>query len=176
MSATSWLQVRRVRILGARVYLHWSVVAVCAVLALLSFKSPIEAAVSITSYLSVILLHEAGHACVAHRLGYAVDAIRIAFCHGTCEFEAPHSERDEVLICWGGVIAQLVVALPILSVATAFEGQDFGHAAPVVVALGYWSVMVALLNLAPLPGLDGHRAWRVVPLLVQAYRARKQRQ
>jgi Zn-dependent protease len=161
----TWLQFRRTRILGARVYVHWSVLVVVALLALVSFRSPIYAAVAIASYLGIIVIHEAGHAWVAHRLGYAVDAIHVAFLHGYCTHDMPYNETDHVLIAWGGVAAQLVVAIPILTVATIFDRQDFGYAAPAIAFLGYVNVVIALANLAPAPGFDGHIAWRAVPLL-----------
>ena len=78
----TWLQFRRTRILGARIYVHWSVLVVVALLALVSIRSPIYAAVAIASYLGIIVIHEAGHAWVAHRLGYGVDAIHVSFLHG----------------------------------------------------------------------------------------------
>ena len=58
-----------------------------------------------------------------------------------------------------------MVAIPILTVATIFDRQDFGYAAPAIAFLGYVNVVIALANLAPAPGFDGHIAWRVVPLL-----------
>lgn len=170
-----WLQLRRARILGARVYVHWSVFAVVLLLALVSLRSPIYAAISIASYLAVIVIHETGHAWVARRLGYHVDAIRIGFFHGRCEGEAPDSESDDVMIAWGGVLAQLAVAIPILIVAKLSGDPDFGYAGPIVGILGQINVLIALLNLAPAPGLDGHMAWRAVPLLWRRTTAGKRR-
>lgn len=168
-----WFRVGRLQILGARIYLHWSVLAVVGLLAFMSFSSPIYATVSILSYLGVILLHELGHAWVARRLGYDVDAVRVAFFHGSCEHEAPHTESDEVLIAWGGVLAQLAVAIPILAAAAAFEEYDLGYAAPAVAFLGYVNVLVALVNLVPAPEFDGQMAWRVIPMLRRQWSARR---
>jgi len=172
MMRQTWFQLRRARILGARVYLHWSVFVVVFLLALLSLRSPIYAAISIASYLAVIVIHEAGHAWVARRLGYRVDAIRIGFFHGLCEGDAPDTESDHVMIAWGGVAAQLAVAIPILILAKLAGDPDFGYAGPVVGILGELNIVIALINLAPAPGLDGHTAWRAIPLLWQWQRAR----
>jgi Zn-dependent protease len=168
-----WFRLGRLRIFGAHVYLHWSVLAIVGLLAFMSYKSPIHAAVSIVSYLGVILIHEMGHALVARRLGYDVDAVRVAFFHGRCEHEAPHTESDDVLVAWGGVLAQFAVALPTLILAAAFEEYDLGYAAPAVVFLGYVNILVALVNLAPAPELDGHTAWRAIPLLRRWWSARR---
>ena len=143
------------RIVGARVYVHWSVFAVVLLLALVSLRSPIYAAISIASYLAVIVIHETGHAWVARRLGYHVSAIRIGFFHGRCEHEAPYRESDDVMIAWGGVLAQLAVAVPILIVAKLSGEPDFGYAGPLVAILGQINLMIALVNLACcLPALD----------------------
>jgi Zn-dependent protease len=168
-----WAQLRRIRILGARVYVHWSVLLVVALLAFISFQSPIHAAVSVLSYLGVITVHEIGHAVAARRLGYEVEAIHIAVLHGYCVLEAPQTELDAVQIAWGGVLAQLAVAVPVLTVAQVFPEYDFGYAAPAIAFLGYVNILIALVNLAPAPGLDGATAWRVIPLLGQWWRARR---
>ena len=81
-----------------RVYVHWSVLVVVALLALVSIRSPIHAAVAIASYLGIIVIHEAGHAWVAHRLGYGVDAIHVSFLHGYCTHDMPYNETDHVLM------------------------------------------------------------------------------
>jgi Zn-dependent protease len=171
-----WLQLRRVRILGARVYVHWTVLAVVLLLALISLRSPVYAAISIASYLAVIVVHETGHAWVAHRLGYHVEDVRIAFFHGRCTYEAPYTESDDAMIAWGGVLAQLAIALPVLIVATLFDDRDLGYASPVVAFLGYLNLLIALVNLAPAAGLDGHTAWRAIPLLWKRRRSRTRTQ
>jgi Zn-dependent protease len=144
-----------------------------AILALFALNSPIYAALAIACYLAVITIHELGHACVARRLGYDVEAIRVAFFHGSCEYGAPYNAWDEVLVSWGGVAAQLAVALPVLVIAAILGAKDPGLLGPVVAFLGYVNLLLALANLAPSAGFDGHTAWRIVPLLVQKWRSRR---
>jgi len=170
---TPWLRLRRVRVLGAPVYVHWSVLVMVGLFAFMSFHSLVFALVAITSYLGIIVIHEAGHAWMAHRCGCEVLAIRIAWLHGCCEYEdVVYSEREDVLIAWAGVVAQLAVALPVLAVGTVFEDHDFGYAAPAMVLLGHANLVSALVNLAPARGLDGHKAWRALPLLWSWWTAR----
>lgn len=173
MTWSKWFRVGKLRILGASVYAHWSVLVVVALLSAVSLSSPVHAAVAIASYLAIIVIHEFGHAFAARRLGYEVRAIRIAFLHGTCEMQAQESEGDEILIAWGGVTAQLVVAVPVLAVARMLDDRDFGYLAPAIVFLGYVNFLVALINLAPGAGLDGSTAWRVFPVLYRRWKAKR---
>lgn len=168
----SWTRVPSLSAFGGAVYAHWSVLLAVVLLGLLGLNSPIYAGLAIVSYLAVICVHELGHAYVAHRLGYEVIAVRIGFIHGTCEYEAPHSRWDEVLVAWGGVGAQLIVAATVLVLAS-IPPQDFGYLGPVVTFLGYVNFLIALVNLAPGGDLDGSIAWGIVPLVVHRYRARR---
>ena len=169
----AWIRIRRLRRFAFPIYVHWSVLVVVALLALTSIKSPIHAAVAIVSYLSVIAIHELGHAFAATKLGYEVVALRIGFFHGCCEYEATDTELEDVWIAWGGVLAQLAVAIPVLAIAAVTEDLDLGYAAPIIVFLGYMNLLCALVNLAPTQGMDGQTAWRALPLLASWLRARK---
>jgi Zn-dependent protease len=167
-----WVGLKRLRLFGAPIYIHWSVFAVVLALVAISFESPIYALVTILSYLGIIVMHECGHAFVARTRGYDVHSMRIGFLHGRCEYEAPEYEWDEVAIAWGGVVAQLLVAVPVLVLAQ-MSGRDLGYLGPAIVILGYLNLMIALLNLAPAAGLDGEIAWRVIPLLRAKRNARR---
>jgi Zn-dependent protease len=170
----AWTLVPRIRVFGAPVYAHWSVLVAVAVLGLLGLNSPIYAGMAIACYLAVIFVHELGHAYVAHRLGYEVAAIRVAFLHGACEYEAPHTRWDEVLVAWGGVVAQLIVAAGVFVAAALVGNANPGYFGPVKAFLGYVNFLIALVNLAPGADLDGSIAWRIVPLMFHRYRARRE--
>jgi Zn-dependent protease len=145
-------------------YVHLSVIVAVAVLAFAAVQNAVYAAATLVSLVALILLHEFGHAAVAHHFGYPVKAIWFGLIHGRCAFEAPLTEWERCLIAWGGVAAQVLVAFPIC-VADAFWHHQLGVLGPVVLILGYWSLVVAALNLIPSRGLDGQLAWRIIPLL-----------
>jgi stage IV sporulation protein FB len=136
-------------------------------MSLAAVSSPIYAALFIASYLGIIVVHEWGHAFVARRLGYEVDLVGITAIHGWCLYEAPRSEWDEVLIAWGGVAAQLAVALPVVLVMVVLGERSWGYFTPVIVFLGLLNVGTVIVNLVPDDGSDGRIAWRIIPLLRQ---------
>lgn len=173
MQWRKWWRIPGITFYGAAVYAHWSVLVAVVIVAFLSSSSPLHAAIAIGCYLSIVVIHEWGHAFVAHRLGYEVVAIRVAFLHGACQYEAPQTLWDEALVAWGGVAAQMLVAAAVLLVPGLLGNRDWSYFGPVLAFLGYVNLLLALANLAPGRGSDGSIAWRVVPLLFKRYRARR---
>lgn len=150
------------RVFGAPVYFHWTVLAVSAVLLAYSIKAPFTALAALCSYFGIILLHETGHAYFARRAGARTEAIYLALFHGLCVHEEPARERDIYVIAWGGALAQLAVALPLILLANITPAARWPIIGEVVLYLGYVSLLVAVINLIPAPGLDGERAWRLL--------------
>ena len=167
-----WYPLGRLRGTRAALYVHVSVPIAAVVIGFSALGSPVFATATFLSLIATILLHEIGHALVAHRLGCATGAIRFSLIHGRCEHDVPDNRWDEALIAWGGVAAQAIVAIP-LCVFDAFWHGSLGVFAPVVLILGYWSLIVAVFNLIPARGRDGLKAWRIIALLRNRYSARK---
>ncbi len=142
-------------------------------LALRSIGDPVHAVVAILSYFAIIVIHESGHAWVARRRHYQVNCIRIAAYHGRCEVEAPDYEWDDVAIAWGGVLAQLAVAIPMIVIQLAVPRRLPEAASVATAMLGQLSVLIALMNLLPVRGLDGEKAWRVIPLVRDWWQSRR---
>ena len=86
-----WYSLGRSRWFGARLYVHLSVFIVAAAVGLAAIQSPAFAAVTLLSFLGVVLLHELGHAAVAHH--HAEFDPLLVFFHG--EFAA----RQFALAC-----------------------------------------------------------------------------
>jgi Zn-dependent protease len=167
-----WFSLGRSRWFGAKLYIHLSVVVVLPMVAVTAIESPPFAAVTVLSFFGVIILHEWGHAVVAHHYGYPIEAIWLAAVHGRCEYEAPETEWERSLIAWGGVAVQLAVAVPII-VFDSLWHRSLGIFGPVVLILGYYSCIVVIFNLLPSKGLDGPLAWRIIPLLRKRLQARR---
>jgi len=161
-----WIRLGRIRVFGAPIYVHWTVLLALAVMLPFAFSNLPYTVLFMACYLAIIFVHEIGHAFVASRLGLEVDSIGVTILHGWCRFEAPDYEWDEVLVAWGGVGAQVILALPALAIFVALGDSDWGYWTPVIVFLGYLNLALAAVNLLPDEDLDGRIAWRVVPLLL----------
>jgi len=164
------MRIGKLRILGAPIYVHWSVPVAAALVLLFSAESPVMAGTALTSYFAMLLIHESGHAWLASREGLQPIAIRLSAFHGLCEFEAPESTKQESTIAWGGVLAQLAVAIPIVVLDEIFHIGDVDPFGAVVMILGYLGILIAAINLAPVAGLDGTMAWKLPPILVRDWR------
>lgn len=167
-----YLLVPGVRLLHARLHVHASALVLAALLLVTGFGQPSHALVSVGCYFGVILLHEVGHAAMARRLGYAAPEIWLSFMHGVCEHDAAETRCDDALIAWGGVLAQLAVAVPLMALAQlhVFDASPLGRI--VVVGLGRASLLLVVFNLLPIRPLDGAKAWSLLPILLREWRAR----
>jgi Zn-dependent protease len=134
------------------------------VFALFYLFSPMRMLIAFGAVLLVIIVHELGHACLVRLCGYRVDAVHVQFAGGTCEHEECEFERHDILIAWGGVFAQLAIAL--LAVAAFivfnpfFSRSDFASACFLI--LMYQNTFSIVYNLLPIQGFDGRTAWRFV--------------
>ena len=121
-------------------------------------------------YFTLILLHEAGHAYFARRAGARPIAIRMFLLHGECRYEEPYYAKDDYIIAWGGVLAQLAVAIPLVVLDATMDVTEV-YGLPVVVRyLGGMSLLIVAINLLPFPGLDGEKAWRLPKLMYREWR------
>jgi Zn-dependent protease len=151
---------------GAPVYVGWSVLL--AVPFLVAFGHSWRGALlALPAYLFLIAVHEAGHAWVARRVGVPVLAIELHGMHGLCRYETPYYERDDVLIACGGVAAQLVVlalAWPLWHLLPLLPAQAGNALRPSMSMLVWANMLMIAFNLIPYGGLDGERAWKVLPI------------
>jgi len=161
------------RAFGAKVYVHWSAFLIMGIILAACFRHPIIGIVSIFSYFLLIYLHEIGHAYFAKRLGCRPLYINIFFLHGHCYYQQPEFRKHDCIIAWGGVVAQLVVAIPLIILAITTDLTDVPGMTPVVVILGYLSVFIAAINLTPKEPADGSKAWSLFPILLAERRKPK---
>src|SRR5882724_12983234 len=165
----SLAQVGKIR--GVKVYAHWSVLAISVLILLNVIKQPMVSLIGLLCYWGVILLHETGHLIAAQRLGCQVFSIELYPIWGVTRFGTPWSRFDHCVIAWSGVLAQAVIAVPLVAWIAIFGYTRFEAVNVIFALLGGISLVVAVFNLLPIPPLDGAMAWRIIPAYLEKQRA-----
>ena len=148
------------------VFFHWSVLAWLP----WYFLHNHDLTATLLQFFAFVLLiyaHEFGHAIVARKNRVKVYAINLYILHGQCAHEHPYYELQDVLIAWGGVLAQLVILL--LAVIAkylllALSSKAYFFSEPIFFILIPTNIMLIIFNLLPVAPLDGYKAWRIVPI------------
>lgn len=163
------------RLKGVDVFVHWTVFLIAAAMIYATRRNPWVTLTAGVSWLSLLLLHECGHMIAARRTHTPVFSIELYPIFGFCRFEVPWSRFDHCVIAWGGVIAQLAVAAPIMLWVSAFGYTRFAPVNAVLGILGGYSLVVAVFNLLPVRPLDGSMAWRIVPEFIKRKKDRNKK-
>jgi hypothetical protein len=145
---------RVVRLWGAELRVHWSVLAAAALAGRLRFEPVIW-----IGLLAVILGHQLGHALAVAVAGGTLLGLDTTGVGGSCRWRGAGSLLERAWVAWGGMLMQAVL----LGLALAFS--DFLAASPTGSQLRFCFVELNLvllaINLLPLPALDGALAWRI---------------
>jgi Zn-dependent protease len=160
---------------SVKVYVHWSVLLIGGVILAGALENPPVAFASIISYYGVILLHESGHMIAAQRSGCTVSSIELYPIWGITCFTEPYSQRDRCIIAWAGVVAQLMVAVPLVTLVEIFGFTRFQPINAVLTIFGFLSILMVPFNLLPIRPLDGSVAWTLLPTLFRRRPARPTR-
>ncbi len=165
------------QVAGAPVSIHASSLGMILLAWGFSFHHTI--AVLLAGFASILVLmaaHEIGHAVVARSFGLHVTRMRLLFWHGRCEYEAPQTRAQAIMIAWGGVGAQFV--LFVLSFVIAAVTRQLHLNLPLFISqmlfvFGGFNLLMIVLNLIPMQPFDGFLAWQFVPdMIAKAGRAR----
>ncbi len=154
---TGWWTIGRLR--GAPVRIHWTTLVGAILFGGLAWAPGFWVAFAI-----VILVHELGHAAMVRATGHRVSAVEVHAGGGECTWDGDETPTQRALIAWGGVLAQLALAV----VAFVVE-RTVAPSGPFVLqllrGLTTWNLVMAAFNLLPVRPLDGYEAWPLLPLL-----------
>jgi Zn-dependent protease len=149
---TSW---RIGRIFGVPVEINLSFLLIALVLVATSV-SVLAGVLLVVVLFGSVLLHEAGHALVARRLGVYVSGIELSFFGGAAKMtQMPRSADHEIAIAAAGPAVSLILA-----------GAGFGLGAvlqaPLIASIGFINLVLAGFNLIPALPMDGGRILRAL--------------
>lgn len=161
------MQIRRVR-----VFVHWSVFLLAAIILFEAREAPRVAFAVVCSYFGVLLLHECGHLVAAQQKGCQVWSVELYPFWGITRYDEPYSQRDHCVIAWAGVVAQMIVAIPLVAWVERFGFTHHQTVNMVLSIFGFYSFFVAGFNLLPVVPLDGAVAWRLLPTLFRSHARR----
>ena len=169
MFSTGYFNIGRVR--GAPIRVHWSAPLGAIAFTGFSFSPGLWA-----GFFLLVVLHELGHAALVRHFGHQVTAVRVHAFGGDCAFSGDVTRAEDGVIAWGGVLVQAALWIA-ATVALLVAGQP---SSPILAALAVTFTTVnarsILFNLLPMPPLDGHRAWPLLPLLWEARQERREHQ
>jgi len=146
---------------GVPIRAHWSLPLVALMIGGLRFAPGAWIA-----WLLVVTLHEMGHAFWALRFRMDVREILLHGLGGHCAYAGDPTPRQRAIVAWGGVMAQAIVFAIALPLSRLVPAQS-AFVADLYSVLIASNLYVALLNLVPIPPLDGAEAWKLVPMLLR---------
>lgn len=106
----------------------------------------------------IILVHELGHAILVRRYRLTMVSIDITGIGGVCRWSGRATDVQESVIAWGGVLAQAVFVV-LLAVVAVTTRAMLPLAADIAETLIYANLALMVVNILPLPRLDGAKAW-----------------
>ncbi|MHC4939131.1 MAG: site-2 protease family protein [Planctomycetota bacterium] len=140
---------------GIRVYIHWTLLALVALVGWSSRHAEGGALVAMALYAGVftcILLHELGHALAARRYGIGTRSITLFPFGGIAALERmPSTPKRELVVALAGPAVNVVIALLLLPVALLT-----GHGLTLLVI----NLILVAFNLLPAFPMDGGRVLR----------------
>jgi stage IV sporulation protein FB len=163
---------RVAQVCGVDVYLHWSILAIGILIVLGAARRPATTLIGLAAWLGLLIIHESGHLIMARRRGCQAFSMALYPIFGLASFERPDARLDRALIAWGGVLAQAVVAVPLVLYVALFGYTRFEALNAVLVIQGGYSLLSAAFNLLPVHPLDGSLAWDIIPAWFEQRRMR----
>jgi Zn-dependent protease len=122
----------------------------------------------------LIIIHELGHALIIKLLKYKVVSIDIHFAGGKCIYEEVYYEIHDILISWGGILMQILLLLLSIIIAIILSKYKFFLNNKVIESIFYILIiinfMTIIFNLCPIPNLDGERALKIFPYLINKFK------
>lgn len=119
--------------------------------------------------LLLVLVHELGHALMVRYFRKKVVDIEVNGLGGLCRWSGEATPTQRASIAWGGVLAQALL-YGATSLTLHFVGPPTGvYARELVQVFTVSNLWIGLVNLIPIPPLDGAEAWRLPMLLQRRY-------
>lgn len=117
--------------------------------------------------LTIILVHELGHAAAVRLVGAYPVAIELSGIGGLCLWQGSPSPIQRAFIAWGGVLAQGALYGVAYALDIGMQPLSSSSLAKFLVPLFGVNVFLIVINLIPIRPLDGAEAWPIIPLVAR---------
>lgn len=153
---------------GAAVRLHWTLPLGALLVGGLRWAPWLWAGVA-----AVLVAHELGHALAVVACRQRLTSLELHGLGGAARFRGANiTVGQRAAIAWAGVLAQALLGL-VAALVVARAGVHSAAGAQVADALTRGNLVIAAINLLPLPPLDGLEAWGGLALSIAEWRARR---
>ncbi|MEW6585490.1 MAG: ATP-dependent Clp protease adaptor ClpS [Nitrospirota bacterium] len=152
---------------GVPVYLHWSFPAAGLVLYIFAKFAIPETIYYCIAFTFLIILHEIGHATVAHYQGLKVFSIKFSGAGGLCKTESPKSFIAAILFASAGIFIQIVILLSTVLYLRVIGNPNSVFGKCLAITFIYANAAMVILNLIPQKrhrqnyGTDGYLLWKL---------------
>lgn len=158
---------------GLPVTMHWTVLLAFPWL-FLWMRDLVGAAIGTVAFLLLLAAHEFGHVYAARWRRIPVYGINFSGMHGETSRGHARTVKDDVLVAWAGVGAQVLVLAAAyglwMLVGRAGSPLLATLASPVFVVWTQWNIFLMIVALLPIGPMDGHAAWKIIPLVRNSFR------
>jgi Zn-dependent protease len=150
-----WWTIARRR--GVPVRLHWSILLTPLAVTGFHFEGVASAAV-----VALLLAHTLGHLVAAVVLRLEIASVDATGVGGSCRILGAVTPFERSAVAWAGIAMQLAI-LAVVGALVSVLGFPTAPTASAIARMAIGpNVALILLNLAPIPPLDGAEAWLVV--------------
>jgi stage IV sporulation protein FB len=161
---------RVARPFGVVLLAHWSLPLGALLAGGLDFRPLAWAA-----FVVLVVIHDVGHALLVRWTGMRALAWELTGFGGVCRWRGSASPAQRALIAWGGILAQVLVALTAWLATSIFGAPTTAWGQTITSTLIETNLWVLALNLLPIPPLDGAVAWGLFGHLGDSWRAAERR-
>lgn len=157
MFRSGYVNVGRIR--GIPIRLHWSIPLGALVFGRFQLVPGFW-----LGFFLLVLIHETGHALLVRRYRLHVEAVEVHGLGGQCRYSGHPTPVERSVIAWGGVLAQGVLLLLTVAMVWLLGSPTSAFGAELVHAFTMTNLILAGINLLPIPPLDGAEAWKLLSL------------
>jgi hypothetical protein len=144
------------RIRGVPVKAHWSIPLVALFMSGFRFLPGVWVGVVL-----LILWHEIGHLFFVLRYGLRAMSVEVNGFGGLCRYTGTPTPVQRSVIAWGGVVFQMIALVAALIIGNFVVEPESAFGTQLYDTFFRLNLLLAGLNLIPIPPFDGAEAWKL---------------